>query len=134
MSIDVFILLIVFQFKHLIADYYLQFPYMYLNKGKSTGWIKPLVDHSFIHAAMTMMILCIYFLTYKIDSLNFNDMIMFLLLPLFDFVTHFITDRWKARKKDRPDQSKFWISLGIDQMIHHIVGIIIIFGITTWNV
>ena len=118
---NIFLLLIAFQIKHLIADYYLQFPYMYLNKGQKTGWFKPLFDHSFVHSIGTFMIVSLY-------SLYVNVFFMyFWLLPLFDFVTHFITDRWKATRGRTPDQPKFWYDLGIDQMVHHIVSIIIVY-------
>ena len=123
MSIDILILLVAFQLKHLVADYYLQFPYMYENKGKPTGWVMPLVHHSEVHAAFTLFIIGLYA----------EGIMIPLAAMLFDFTTHFITDRWKAIKKDGPDTSAFWYSLGIDQMVHHIVGILIIFGTVTWT-
>ena len=125
MSVEILILFIVFQIKHLIADYYLQFPYMYENKGKEKGWFKPLFEHAEVHALGTFMIL--YFFMFYIHKL----MIFTILgLVLFDFITHFVTDRWKATRKTDPSQSWFWKSLGIDQMIHHVVGILIIWYIT----
>ena len=120
MNIEILILLLMFQAKHLIADYYLQFPYMYMNKGKTNGWKLPLFDHSGIHAIFTLVI---------VGVATANPLLAFLAM-LFDFGTHFVTDRWKAIKKDGPDTSKFWYSLGIDQMVHHIVGIIIVYWIT----
>jgi len=115
----IFILLIAFQFKHLIADYYLQFPYMYENKGKAVGWAKPLFDHAATHSFLTMAIVA----TVTLDPL------VSVLAMLFDFTTHFAIDRWKATRGHHPGESKFWTDLGIDQMLHHIVGIIIIGGI-----
>jgi len=120
--IEAFVLLIVFQFKHLIADYYLQFPYMYLNKGQKTGWFYPLLHHSMVHAFFTMVILFVYFIFIDVGM----PLIIFY-LGVFDLITHFITDRWKATRGKTPDQPKFWTNLGIDQMIHHVVGIIIVF-------
>jgi hypothetical protein len=123
MSVDIFILLITFQFKHLIADYYLQFPYMYQNKGRDTGWFEPLLDHSTIHALMTLIILSI-FCTYteKINLLWYVPVFF-----LFDLVTHFTTDRIKAIQPGGPDTKQFWINLGWDQMVHHTVGLIIVY-------
>ena len=125
MTTTVFVLLIIFQIKHLIADYYLQFPYMYLNKGNPTGWFMPLFEHSFVHSVITFIIAYIYI--WYIGS--FNILIVFG-VTLFDLLTHFVTDRWKATRGTTPNQEKFWTALGIDQMIHHIVSIIIVFVLT----
>ncbi len=122
----VFILLVVFQAKHLIADYYLQFPYMYENKGKPTGWLTPLLNHTYIHAGMTLVVIGfageIIFPTTTIKTIA----IILSCVTLFDATTHFLTDRWKATRGRTPAESKFWTDLGIDQMIHHTVGIIIV--------
>jgi len=124
MTFEILFLLLAFQAKHLITDYYLQFPYMYENKGKPIEWIKPLFDHSAIHAFGTILILAIY-----TSSQGLQWIVLF--LGLFDLITHFTIDRWKATRKTNPSESKFWQYLGIDQMLHHIVGILIIFFITT---
>lgn len=133
MTTEILILLIAFQVKHIIADYYLQFPYMYENKGKDKGWFSPLFDHAFIHAVGTFIIVTGYILTYGIPGkIGANMAIVFtILFVLFDLITHFVTDRWKATRKTDPSQAWFWQSLGIDQMVHHIVGILIIYALTT---
>lgn len=132
MTLEILTLLLIFQAKHLIADYYLQFPYMYKNKGKEEGWFIPLFNHSLVHASMTFIIIFIYFLVpgnlHKTGT-NYAVFLTFA-LPLFDLITHFVTDRWKATRKGGPDTSEFWRNLGIDQYIHHVVGIIIIWGLT----
>jgi len=120
MDFNTLILLLIFQLKHLIADYFWQFPYMYENKGKPEDWAKPLTDHAGMHAAFTLIIAGLFTL----------DPILTLGAGLFDFITHFITDRWKATQGVGPDTSKFWTDLGIDQMVHHSVSIIIIYFIT----
>ena len=118
------LLLIAFQAKHLIADYYLQFPYMYENKGKKykTDWVKPLFDHSGVHAMGTLIIIG-----------GFTGSVEFTFYAvLADFITHFITDRWKATRGVGPDKAWFWKSLGIDQLIHHSVGIITVYYAIMW--
>ncbi len=113
---DIFILLAVFQLKHLIADYFLQTPYMYLNKGAKKDWFIPLMSHSLVHGIFTFVIILAYNYSSKLAIFAF----------MFDVITHFITDRWKATQTYTPQQSQFWIALGIDQYIHHIVGIVIV--------
>jgi len=130
MTTEILILLLAFQIKHLIADYYLQTPYMYENKGQPTGWMWPLFDHVLVHIAGTTMILATY-VVYKSTEETYMPLFLVMLFAIiFDFTTHFITDRIKAIQPEGPDTKKFWTNLGWDQLIHHSVGIIIIFYIT----
>jgi len=126
MTESALLLLIVFQFKHLIADYYLQFPYMYENKGNEHHWMEPLIHHSLVHGVFTLFISASFLAYTGAEETSFNKS-LFLGVVLFDMITHFITDRWKATRGRGPNESKFWTDLGIDQMIHHIVGIIIVY-------
>jgi len=114
-------LLVAFQLKHLIADYYLQYPFMYENKGKATGWLIPLSMHSFTHASIVVTIAGFAGATLELA----------LIAALIDFGTHFAIDRWKATQPEVPDTSKFWTNLGIDQMLHHLVGIGIVYILVT---
>lgn len=149
----IWILLIVFQLKHFIADYLLQGKYM-LGKFKSTGWALPLTSHCTVHFIFTTTI-----------ALMFVSLGKALLLGLLDFILHFIMDRIKAspnllgkyqvlsksemkrllafENKDgdidglRPTKYGvessiksnvlFWWSLGLDQMVHHLTDILTIY-------
>jgi hypothetical protein len=107
---------------------------MYENKGKPTCWLEPLIDHAGVHAIFTIVIVSLFIFN---ANPEISTRIAFGIIGaagLFDFVTHFLTDRWKAIKKDGPDTSAFWYSLGIDQMVHHMVGVIIVFGVAVWIV
>ncbi len=128
---SILFLLIVFQIKHLIVEFYLQTPYMYENKGNAIGWVKPLMAHAGMHAASTFIIIFIFTLIFINININGIQYHLFLLVgfSLFDGTTHFIIDRWKATLQYSTTESKFWTSLGIDQILHHIVGIIIIYFI-----
>ena len=131
MTTEALVLLIAFQIKHFIADYPLQFPYMYENKGKSIRWIEPLMDHAGIHFIGTLIIVFIYgfYSGLPIEIGGTKAALFMIFLGLIDFLTHFAIDRWKATQKCGPDTKTFWTNLGIDQMLHHLVGIIII-----WNI
>ena len=121
MITTIFVLLVVFQFKHFICDYLLQGEYM-LGKFKP-GWdfILPLTAHCLVHVVATFFIA---FLT----SFNFK---LSLVLSVFDFITHFIMDRIKASPNIlgcyKPNVQEFWWCLGLDQKIHHLVHYTIIF-------
>ncbi len=117
----VFLLLVIFQVKHFVADFPLQFPYML--KKLSRGWefVLPLSLHCFVHAVFTLLI-CLYFS----PSLWW--------LSILDFVVHFIMDRIKSgpRYLGRYNdvlRSPFWIALGFDQMVHHLTHLYIIWMI-----
>lgn len=112
---EIIILFILFEIKHFLADFILQFPYMYKNKGQTKGWVGPLFDHAALHAIFTMAITM------------FVNPLWCIPLALLDLITHFIIDRWKATRKAEVTDERFWIYLGIDQMLHHIVMIIIIY-------
>jgi len=97
----VFILLVVYQLKHFIADYPLQGTYM-LGKFKP-GWdfLGPLTAHCGVHAAMTFVISCVcFFVAY---GLNFYSLlpvgVMSIILAATDFAIHFAMDRIKAGPK-----------------------------------
>lgn len=158
MENNIFILLIIFQIKHYLADFPLQNEYM-LGKFKEQGWVLPLSCHVGVHALFTIMI-----------SLCFTSIGNSVLLGLLDFVIHFIMDRIKASPKllgkhvnlsktdfyriqddlaNHPEghplhdeinksvtmkldsNKKFWRALGIDQMVHHLTHYVIIYLLVT---
>ena len=106
------LLLVAFQIKHLLADYFLQGHYM-LGKFRP-GWdfFLPLAAHAGVHGAMTLGIVW-YF-----DP-------AFWWLAAVDAVVHFLMDRikagprWLGRFSDKTKPA-FWWCLGADQMIHHL--------------
>ncbi len=159
----VWVLLIVMQLKHFIADYPLQNEWM-LGKFKLIGWEKHLAAHCAVHLVFTFII-----------AMCFGaSAVLALKLGLLDFTIHFIMDRIKASpimlgrfealskdqykglvesktlamsgisypNKDLSDESKrivkeidnkfksnkmFWYSLGLDQMVHHLTDLLIVY-------
>lgn len=88
MITTIFVLLVIYQLKHFIADYPLQGQYM-LGKFKE-GWdfLGPLTAHAGLHAVMTF---CIAF--------YFTPVLVAIGLAVLDFVLHFLMDRLKAGPK-----------------------------------
>lgn len=119
---QLFILLILFQVKHFLADYPLQNKYM-LGKFKP-GWdfFWPLYLHAYIHGIITGLITLFFTGNFKFSIQMF----------FIDGIIHFFMDRIKAgpkylgRFKDMYDR-KFWWSLGLDQMVHHLTHYLIIY-------
>lgn len=137
----VFVLLIVFQIKHFLADYPFQTQYM-LGKFRREDWIGPLAAHAGLHALLTL----------AIAFVAGGDQL--LILAGVDFWSHFTMDRIKASPnllgRFKPltpsgyqialkdgDECKlqsnrfFWWSLGVDQMVHHLTHYGIIFALVT---
>ena len=118
-----FILLIVYQVKHFIADFPLQREYMLRKSVPGWDFLLPLLTHCGVHALGTLVIVVFV-----------NPTCWW--LALFDFIVHFFTDRIKASpnylgRYNNLSQSGFWNILGIDQMVHHITHIIIIWWLVT---
>lgn len=142
----IWVLLIVYQIKHFVADYPLQGRYM-LGKFKPyPDFILPLLSHGAVHAAFTFLI-----------TLCFRSWEAALLLGLLDMMIHSIVDWIKAnpsiggrfsalsknemyalmhRQKNNgamPDDAAwlksnvyFWWALGADQMAHHLTHYLLI--------
>lgn len=164
----IWLLLVLFQLKHFLADYPLQTPYM-LGKFKNTGWVLPLATHCGVHVLFTLTISLFYT----------QDLTLISGLLILDFTVHFIMDRIKAspsllgryeamskgefrgslesrslysqglghgklnetcelgiKKLDRKfkENTYFWYSLGLDQMIHHLTDIAIIYILVTYAI
>jgi hypothetical protein len=155
MTSYIFWLLIVYQFKHFLADYPGQSNQFMLGKFKP-GWdfVLPLSAHCAVHSAIDLLVLA------SVHRLDLSW------LAAFDFVIHFTMDRLKASpnllgryqnftKKEfvaeilpllqSEDKAKiqeakrrlwsntlFWNSLGVDQMVHHITDLLIVYVIATW--
>lgn len=116
---QIFILLIVFQIKHFVADFPLQKEYMLTKADRSWSFLKPLVLHCLVHGGLTLSI-----------TLYFAPHLWW--LCFIDFTIHFLMDRIKSGHKYLGrfnDMSKpsYWNSVGIDQMVHHFTNYLMIY-------
>ena len=106
---ELFILLVIFQIKHFLADYPFQNQYM-LGKSKKNGWFFPLLAHALVHGTGTLLIM-----------LFFSPSMWFIFAV--DVIIHFFVDRVKSSpnilNRFKPDNKLFWWFLGADQLIHH---------------
>lgn len=99
--------------KHVVADFYLQTPWMAFGKDQRTGWFPPLLIHCLIHGAL---------LTVLLVALRPH----LWCLGLIDFAIHITIDRVKgiviSAGRITPAKRVFWPLLGIDQALHHLTG------------
>ncbi len=105
--------------KHAVADFYLQTPYQYLNKG-TYGHPGGLL-HSAIHVALTPLV----YLVLVPGSLLIAGAI-----ALGEFVAHYHIDWLKeqiVRRNGLTTQDPgFWHALGTDQLVHGLTYIAIV--------
>ena len=119
-----FLLLVIYQLKHYIADFPLQREYMLRKTRAQWDFVLPLATHCFVHAIGTLII-CLIFA----PALYW--------LAVLDFVVHFIMDRVKSGPKylgrfNDLSKAGFWNCLGFDQMVHHLTHIYIVYQIVTF--
>ncbi len=116
-----FFLLVIYQIKHFVADFPLQREYMLRKTRPEWDFLLPLSMHCLVHAGLTLAI-----------CLIFNASLWW--LAIFDFVVHFLMDRLKSGPRylgrfNNLKRSGFWNVLGLDQMVHHLTHIYIIYVI-----
>ena len=119
----VFILLVVYQVKHYVADFPLQREYMLRKTRPHWDFLLPLMTHCLVHGLGTLFI-CLYFAP------------QLWWLAFLDFAIHFVVDRLKSGPRylgrfDDLTQAGFWNILGLDQMAHHLTHIYFIYRIVT---
>lgn len=117
-----FLLLILFSFKHLLADFVLQTNSMIAEKG--TYGEKGGIDHSMQHALLTLLI--IFFATGISPLLTIG-------LTALDFIVHYHVDWAKSKisKNLTVNDKHFWVLLGVDQLLHYLTYIGIIYVIVS---
>ena len=105
----VILILALFGVKHFVADFLLQTPYQFLNKGvyAHPGGLL----HVGLHGLGTVIALWI-----------FADLPWILVMAIFDMIVHYHID-WAKVKINRKfgwtaENPKFWWLLGLDQLLH----------------
>lgn len=123
--LDLFLLLVLFQLKHFLADFPLQGRYMLGKFSRDRAvWIPALLAHCAVHALLTLLI-CGWWGWSTVATG------VVILLAALDFAVHFVVDRVKASPdllgRWKPDSRYFWWALGADQAAHHLTHYVIIY-------
>ena len=104
--------------KHYVADFVLQGGWMARGKERARGWVAPLFAHAGCHALLTLAV-----------ALAVAPRLWW--VAAADFAAHAAIDRAKALAADRggwgPGQAQYWRLLGLDQFLHHLTGLGLIF-------
>ena len=114
----IYILLALFGIKHFLADFVFQYDYMVREKG--TYGAAGGLHHAGLHASFT-------FFVFLLAGLAYNPWII--PLAFLDGVVHYHVD-WAKQQLNRgltPADKKFWLYLGLDQCLHYLTYILLIF-------
>jgi uncharacterized protein DUF3307 len=109
----------VLMLKHAVADFYLQTPYQYLNKGTyghPGGCI-----HAGIHAVLTPFVYLV---------LVPSSLLLVLAITIGEFAVHYHVDWMKEQVLHRNGWTAhdrgFWYALGTDQLVHGLTYLLIV--------
>lgn len=120
----VLVALLILQFKHFIADFVLQTPYQFLNKGKYGH------PGGAIHAGIHALGSTLAFLAIR-PSLALGAAIM-----IGEFIAHYHIDWLKERTVKVNQwvfpQSEFWWTFGADQALHQVTYVVIV-AVLAWG-
>lgn len=127
--ITVFVLLIVFQVKHFVIDYVVQFSRNdSMKKFEASGWFIPLLKHANDHAMASAFIVST--VLYAVGTAWLPLLVLSLGAYLFDLIVHFTMDRIKASPhmlgKYWYPSREYFFSLAVDQSVHHVTHYVII--------
>lgn len=113
-------MLCLLQLKHMFADYFLQTPKMLSGRGEY--WHLGRAQHAGIHALGSAIVLAIMG----------APAIFTLVLMAAEWFVHFNIDFFKAsyseHKKYTPAQAGFWRAAGVDQFMHHLTYIVMVWA------
>lgn len=114
------VLFALFVTKHFLCDFIFQTKEHIKYKGVYGDWRG--MEHSLFHGYWTAAILVVLFPADPIKSM---------MLGLIDFCVHYNIDYLKVNLTDdlKPDDSRFWMALGLDQLLHYFTYIVIIHAI-----
>ena len=120
----VLVALLILQFKHFIADFVLQTPYQFLNKGKYGH------PGGAIHAGIHALGSTLAFLVIR-PSLALGAAIV-----IGEFIAHYHIDWLKERTVKVNQwvfpQSEFWWTFGADQALHQVTYVVIV-AVLAWG-
>ncbi len=119
-AVTILLLLFLLQIKHMFADYFLQTPRML--SGRSAYVHLGRAQHSGVHALLSIP-------AFLVVGAGFTFVLG---LVAIEWVVHFHIDWAKARYSEaralKPDQAHFWQAFGVDQMLHSLTYIVMIWA------
>ncbi|MGR3713953.1 MAG: DUF3307 domain-containing protein [Shimia sp.] len=112
------LLIAAFQFKHLVADFFLQNAKMIM--GREKYWHMGRALHAGVHAVFSVLVLAVF--GTPLGALA--------ALVIVEFVVHFHIDWAKARysvdRNLQPTEACYWYAVGTDQALHQLTYLVMV--------
>ena len=106
------VMLCLLQIKHMFADYYLQTPKMLTGRGEYLHMGR--AQHAAVHVVGSVLVFILFGAPWS----------FILIIAALEWVVHFNIDFAKAaysdKKKLEPTQAAFWRAAGLDQCMHNL--------------
>lgn len=118
----IFGVLVLLMFKHWLADFLLQTPNML--QGKGTYGNPYGILHSFTHGALTALVFM---------AVGIGTVPTAISLGVYDMLIHYHIDWAKMQIQTEPNSPKYWALFGLDQMLHHMTYVGIVFWVFVFN-
>lgn len=122
----VLLLLCLLQIKHMFADFYLQTPKMLAGRGEYLHAGR--AQHAAVHVAGTAIVFLIFGAPWS----------FILIVSVLEWIVHFNIDFAKAHYSDKkqlqPNQAAFWRATGLDQLMHSLTYIAMVWAWLTFAV
>jgi len=116
----VFLMLCLLQIKHMFADYYLQTPKMLSGRSEYLHWGR--AQHAGVHVVGSVLVFLIFGAPWS----------FILIIAALEWIVHFNIDFAKARYSDKrqliPSQAAFWRAAGLDQCMHNLTYIAMVWA------
>lgn len=127
--IELLLLLVLLQFKHLFIDFINQSEAEIEGKGILFDYYG--ISHSLKHAFFSFICLAVCAFIFKEGYANKLHGIYVILLFGLEFLLHYAIDYSKQNitklLEYTPAKKGFWVALGIDQMLHQLTYLLIVF-------
>ncbi len=117
----VLILLVLFQIKHMFADFYLQTPVMLVDRDQLVHPGRAL--HCLVHSVGT--ILCLLIMSVPLLPL--------LIVAAAEWIVHYLIDFgkgvWSERAGHTPADPSYWRAFGVDQTLHQLTYVVMVLAL-----
>ncbi|WP_438826472.1 DUF3307 domain-containing protein [Ruegeria atlantica] len=113
-------MLCLLQIKHMFADFYLQTPKMLSGRGEYLHWGR--AQHAGVHVIGSVIVFVLFGAPWA----------FILIIAALEWFVHFNIDFAKARYSDKkklmPTQAAFWRAAGLDQLMHNLTYIAMVWA------
>ncbi len=120
----VFLMLCLLQIKHMFADFFLQTPKMLSGRGEYFHMGR--AQHAGVHVVGSVIVFLLFG----------TPLIFILVIAALEWIVHFNIDFFKASYSDKkqlePNQAAFWRAAGLDQCLHNLTYIAMVWAWVTF--